>query len=77
MTLQQDLENDALAADTADVSAHLTEQEFIRDCLDVARGRGVDAQLLQDLYYRGMANGEESLESVIDALTEVMIGLGL
>ncbi len=74
VTLKQDLEADALAADTADIDAHLTEQEFIRDCLDVARGRGADADLLTELYYRGQAHPDED---VIDALTEVMVGLAL
>ncbi len=78
MTLRQDLEADALVADTADTEAHLTEQEFIRDCLDVARGRGLDAQVVQALWDTALIKGEMNSEADLSAaLAELMIDLGL
>ncbi len=70
MTLQQDLEHDALAADTADVSAHLTEQEFIRDCLDAARRYGLEGQVVQMALHLALRHNY----APVDAMKEAVIG---
>ena len=76
---QAHLAADAASADATDVEAHLTEQEFIRDCLDVVRGRGLEAEFIRDLVYRVRSTGDwdDPPDMLRDLLGEVMIDLGL
>ncbi len=70
LDLRDQLAADAASADANDISAHLTEQEFIRDCLDAARRYGLEGQVVQTALQLALRHSYAPVDAMQEAVIE-------